>query len=184
VSWQIDPYHLQVEFATKHFGMMTVRGHFTEVSATGSIDPDNPAASSVAVTIPAASIRTNNAMRDDDLRSTNFLDVDTYPTITFTSTHIEPVGPDRFTMTGDLTIKGQTRPVTLNVLRYGELNDPGMMGHRMAYSAEGEIDRREFGLTTNMMLDGRWVVGDQVAIMIELELLEEKQEQPAATAVT
>ena len=75
VSWLIDPYHLQVEFATKHFGMMTVRGHFTEVSATGSIDPDNPAASSVAVTIPAASIRTNNAMHDD-LRSANFLDVE------------------------------------------------------------------------------------------------------------
>jgi polyisoprenoid-binding protein YceI len=182
VSWQIDPYHLQVEFATKHLGMMTVRGHFTEVSASGIIDPDNPSASSVEVTIPAASIRTNNATRDDDLRSANFLDVDTYPTITFRSTRIEPAGPDRFTMSGDLTIKGQTRPVTLNVLRYGELNDPEMMGHRMAYSAEGQIDRREFGLTMNMMLDGRWVVGDQVSIMIELELVEQKEEQPAAAA--
>ena len=134
---------------------MTVRGHFTEVSATGSIDPDNPAASSVAVTIPAASIRTNNAMRDDDLRSANFLDVDTYPTITFTSTHIEPVGPDRFTMTGDLTIKGQTRPVTLNVLRYGELN-PGMMGHRMAYSAEGD---RPAGIRPDDEHDARRPVG-------------------------
>ena len=182
MSWQIDPYHLQVEFATKHLGMMTVRGHFTEVSASGTIDPDNPAASSVEVTIPAASVRTNNAMRDDDIRSANFLDVDSHPTITFTSTKIEPAGPDRFTMTGDLTIKGQTRPITLRVLRYGELNDPEMMGHRMAYSAEGEIDRREFGLTMNMLLDGRWVVGDQVTIMIELELVEQKEEQPAAAA--
>jgi polyisoprenoid-binding protein YceI len=107
MSWQIDPFHLQVEFATKHLGMMTVRGHFNEVSTTGTIDPDNPATSSVAVTIQAASIRTNNAMRDDDLRSANFLDVDSYPTITFTSTQIEPVGPDRYTMTGDLTIKGR-----------------------------------------------------------------------------
>lgn len=180
MSWQIDPFHLQVEFATKHLGMMMVRGHFTEVSTTGTIDPDNPAAASVAVTIQAASIRTNNAMRDDYLRSANFLDVDSYPTITFTSTQIEPVGPDRYTMIGDLTIKGQTRPVTLKVLRYGELNDPGMMGHRMAYSAEGEIDRREFGLTTNMLLDGRWVVGDQVAIMIELELVEQEEQAAAA----
>ena len=76
-------------------------------------------------------------MRDDDLRSANFLDVDNFPTITFQSTHIERTGPDTFTMTGDLTIKGQTRPATLKVLRYGELNDPGMMGHRIAYSAEG-----------------------------------------------
>ena len=180
MTWQIDPYHLQVEFATKHLGMMTVRGHFTEFTATGTIDPDHPAASSVAVTMQAASIRTNNATRDADVRSENFLDVDHFPTITFRSTKIEPAGADRFTMTGDLTIKDQTHPVTLRVLRYGELNDPGMMGHRIAYSAEGEIDRREFGLTFNMMLDGRWVVGDQVQIMIELELVEQKQEQPAA----
>lgn len=182
MSWQIDPYHLQVEFATKHLGMMTVRGHFTEVSASGAINPDDPADSSVEVTIPAASIRTNNATRDDDLRSANFLDVEQFPTITFTSTSIEPTGPDRFAMRGDLTIKGQTRPITMRVLRYGELNDPEMMGHRFAYSAEGEIDRREFGLTMNMLLDGRWVVGDQVTIMIELELVEQKDEQPAAVA--
>ena len=182
MPWQIDPFHLQVEFATKHLGMMTVRGHFTEVSTSGTIDPDNPAASSVEVTVQTASIRSNNAMRDDDLRSANFLDVDTYPTITFRSTRIEPAGADRYTMAGDLTIKGQTRPVTLKVLRYGELNDPEMMGHRIAYSAEGEIDRREFGLTMNMLLDGRWVVGDQVAIMIELELVEQKEEQPAQAA--
>jgi polyisoprenoid-binding protein YceI len=81
---------VQVEFATKHLGMMTVRGHFTEISTTGHIDPDNPAASSIEVTVPTASIRTNNANRDDDLRSANFLDVHTYPTITFTSTKIEP----------------------------------------------------------------------------------------------
>jgi polyisoprenoid-binding protein YceI len=171
---------VQVEFATKHLGMMTVRGHFTEISTTGHIDPDNPAAPSIEVTVPTASIRTNNANRDDDLRSAIFLDVDTYPTITFTSTKIEPAGADRFTMTGDLTIKGQTQPLTLQVLRYGEFNDPGMMGHRIAYSAEGAFDRREFGLTFNMMLDGRWVVGDQVEVMIELELVEQKQEEPAA----
>jgi polyisoprenoid-binding protein YceI len=182
MSWQIDPYHLQVEFATKHLGMMTVRGHFTEVQTSGTIDPDHPEDSSVEVTIQTASIQSNNASRDDDLRSANFLDVDHYPTITFKSTRIEPISPDRYTMSGELTIKDQTRPVTLQVLRYGELNDPEMMGHRFAYSAEGEIDRRDFGLTMNMLLDGRWVVGDRVQIMIELELVEQKEEQPAAAA--
>lgn len=180
--WAIDPYHLQVEFASKHLGMMTVRGHFTEVQTTGTIDPEHPENSAVTVTIQAPSIRTNNAMRDDDLRSANFLDTDNFPTITFKSTSIERTGPDTFTMTGDLTIKDKTHPATLKVLRYGELHDPGMMGHRIAYSAETEIDRRDFGLTFNMLLDGRWAVGDKVAIMIELELVEQPEEAQAASA--
>ncbi len=76
MSWQIDPYHLQVEFAAKHLGMMTVRGHFTEATAAGTIDPENPAASSVELTIDSTSAKTNNAQRDNDLRSSNFLETD------------------------------------------------------------------------------------------------------------
>jgi len=172
--WQFDPYHTQVEFAAKHLGMMTVRGHFPEISTTGHIDPDHPEASSVEVTIQTASIRTHNPQRDNDLRSSNFLEVDKYPTLTFKSTRIEAAGQDRYTMTGDLTIKGNTRPVTLNVVRYGEFNDPNM-GHRIGYSAEGQINRKDFGLTFNMMLDGKWIVSDEVQIMIEGEFVEQKQ---------
>jgi polyisoprenoid-binding protein YceI len=179
LSWNIDPHHLQVEFSAKHLGMMTVRGHFTEISTTGNLDPHHPEASSVEITIQVATIRTHNEIRDNDLRSSNFLEVDKYPTITFQSTQIEPVGEERFNMTGDLTIKGTTRPITLPVTRYGELNDP-MMGHRMAYSAETEINRRDFGLTRNMLLDGRWVVSNEVKIMVEL--VEQKQEQATAVA--
>jgi polyisoprenoid-binding protein YceI len=175
MAWQIDPYHLQVEFAVKHFGMMTIRGHFSDVAATGQIDPDHPTASSVEVTIKTGSIKTSNEARDADLRSSNFLEVDKYPTITFTSTRIEPAGKDDYTMTGDLTIKGITRPVTLKVHRFGEVNDANM-GHRIAYSAEGEINRKDFGLTMNMLVDGRWVVGDEVKIAIEFELVEQKEE--------
>jgi polyisoprenoid-binding protein YceI len=177
--WQFDPFHTQVEFAVKHLGMMTVRGQFAEVSATGTIYPDNPDASSVAVTMETASIRTHNETRDNDLRSSNFLQVDQYPTVTFKSTRIETTGKDRYSMTGDLTIKGNTRPVTFSVLKYGEFNDP-MMGHRIAYSAEGQINRRDFGLTANMILDGRMVVGEKVQIFIEGEFVEQKQEQTAA----
>ena len=173
--WQFDPFRTQVEFAAKHLGMMTVRGHFAEVSATGNIYPDNPEASSVDITMESASIRTHNETRDNDLRSSNFLEVDKYPTITFKSTRIEPAGKDRYTMTGDLTIKGNTRPVTLTVLKYGEFNDP-MMGHRIAYSAEGKINRKDFGLTFSMVLDGKMIVGEQVEIMIEGEFVEQKQE--------
>jgi polyisoprenoid-binding protein YceI len=174
MSWQIDPYHVQVEFAVKHLGMMTVRGHFTEVTANGTIDPDNPSPESVDITINAASVRTNNPARDNDLRGANFLDVEHFPTITFKSSRIEPTDDTHAKITGDLTIKGVTHPVTLEVMKYGEFNDPGRMGHRMAYSAETEISRKEFGLTMAMMLDGRFVVGDEVKITIELELVEQK----------
>ena len=181
MSWQFDPFHTQVEFAAKHLGMMTVRGHFAEIQASGNIDPDHPEASSVDVTIESASIRTHNSQRDNDLRGSNFLEVDTYPTITFKSTRIVPAGQDRYTMIGDLTIKGNTRPVTLDVVRYGELNDP-MMGHRISYSAQGQINRKDYGLTFNMMLDGRWLVSDEVEIMIEGEFVEQKQEQTTGAA--
>ena len=169
--WQFDPYHTQVEFTAKHLGMMTVRGHFLDVNATGFIDPDHPEASSVDVTIQTASIRTHNEQRDNDLRASNFLEVDKYPTIHFKSTRIEAAGQDRFTMTGDLTIKGNTRPVTLSVVKYGEFNDP-MMGHRIGYSAEGRIKRKDFGLTFDMMLDGRFIVSEEIQILIEGEFVE------------
>jgi len=176
--WQFDPYHTQVEFSAKHLGMMTVRGLFPELTATGFIDPDHPGASSVEVTIQTASIRTHSPQWDNDLRASNFLEVDKYPTMTFKSTKIEAAGQDRYTMTGDLTIKGNTRPVTLSVVKYGEFNDP-MMGHRVAYSAEGKINRKDFGLTFNMMLDGKFIVSDEIQIFIEGEFVEQKQEQTA-----
>ncbi len=156
-TWQLDPYHTQVEFAAKHLGMMTVRGHFAEVNATANIDPDHPESSWVEVTISASSIRTHNEARDNDLRGSSFLDVE-----------------ERFTLSGDLTIKGTTRRVALEMLKYGEFNDP-MMGHRIAYSGHGEINRKDFGLTFNMMLDGRFVVSDEIQIMLEGELVEQKQ---------
>ncbi len=179
-TWKLDPYHTQVEFSAKHLGMMTVRGHFAEVSASGDIDVDHPERSTVEATITTASIRTHNEQRDNDLRSSNFLEVDQYPTITFKSTKIEPAGTDRYTMTGDLTIKGNTNPVTLNVVKYGEFNDP-MMGHRIGYAAEGLINRKDFGMRFEMLLDGRFVVSNEVQISIEGELVE-AQEEAATTS--
>jgi polyisoprenoid-binding protein YceI len=180
-TWQLDPYHTQVEFSAKHLGMMTVRGQFTEVSTTGDIDPEHPENSSVEATISTASIRTNNEARDNDLRSSNFLEVEKYPTIHFKSTGITPAGPDHYTLTGDLTIKGNTRPVTLDVTKYGEFSDP-MMGHRIAYGASTQINRRDFGLSFNMILDGRFVVSEDIQISIEGELVEQQQEAEAASS--
>ena len=173
--WQADPFHTQVEFAAKHLGMMTVRGHFAEVSVTGTINPEQPAASSIEVTVQTSSIRTHNAQRDNDLRSSNFLGADEYPTMTFKSTRIEHVGGDRYTLTGDMTIKGVTKPVTLTMNRLGEFNDP-MMGHRIGYSGETKINRKDFGMNFNPVLDGKFVVSDEIQISLEGELVEKKPE--------
>jgi polyisoprenoid-binding protein YceI len=180
-NWQLDPYHTQVEFSAKHLGMMTVRGYFDEVSAVADIDPANPEAASVEVTISTASVRTNNGVRDNDLRSSNFLEVDKYPLITFKSTGVRTAGPDHYTLNGDLTIKGNTRPVSLDVTRYGEFNDPGMMGHRISYGAQTKINRKDFGLSFNAILDGRLVVSEEIQITIEGELVEQKQDAEASS---
>ncbi|MGC2192773.1 MAG: YceI family protein [Candidatus Dormiibacterota bacterium] len=178
-DWQLDPLHTQVEFAVKHLAMMTVRGHFADVKASGHIDVENPEASSVEVVIQTASIRTHNEQRDDDLRNSSFLDIEHHPTITFKSTRIEATTANHYSMTGDLTIKGNTRPVTLDVVNYGEFNDP-MMGHRIGYGAETQIQRKDFGLNVDMVMDGRLVIGSEVQITIQGEVVE-TAEDPAGT---
>jgi polyisoprenoid-binding protein YceI len=101
--------------------------------------------------------------------------------MTFKSTEIKAVSEDRYTLTGDLTIKGNTKPVTFNVVKYGEFNDP-MMGHRIAYSAEAKINRRDYGLTFDMMLDGRLIVSTEIQINLEGEFIEVDEEKEAETA--
>src|SRR6202043_985353 len=177
-SWKYDPMHTQVEFSAKHLGMMTVRGHFAELTATGDLHPEKPERSTVNVTINTASIRTHNEQRDNDLRASNFLEVDKFPTITFTSTKIETKSPDKGTLTGDLTIKGITHPVTLNVVKYGEFTDP-MMGHRIGYAAETKINRQDFGMKFDMMLDGKFGFSHNIDIKIKGELVEVPETEAA-----
>jgi polyisoprenoid-binding protein YceI len=180
-NWQLDPYHTQVEFAAKHLAMMTVRGYFDDVTTVADIDPEHPEAASVEATISVASLRTNNAMRDKDVLSSNFLEVEKYPLITFKSTGVQAAGPDHYTLTGDLTIKGNTRSVSLDVTKYGEFNDSGMMGHRISYGAQTKINRKEFGLSFNAILDGRLVVSEEIQIAIEGELVEQKEDAAATS---
>jgi polyisoprenoid-binding protein YceI len=180
-TWKFDPFHTQVEFSAKHLGMMTVRGHFAEVTATGEIDVEHPEHSKVEATINTASIRTHNEFRDNDLRSGNFLEVDKYPTMSFKSTRIVPDGKDKYKLTGDLTIKDTTKPITLEVVRYGEFNDPNM-GHRIGYAAQGKLNRKDFGMRFDAVLDGQFVVSNEIQINIEGELVEEKV--PAEKAAT
>jgi polyisoprenoid-binding protein YceI len=173
-SWQFDPHHTKVEFSGKHLGLVTVRGQFTEVTTIGNIDPIHPERSSVEATIQAASIRTHNQARDKDIRSPRFLEVDKFPVMTFKSTSVEPSGEDRYTLTGDLTIKGNTRLVTLQVMKHGESDEP-TTGHRIAYSAHAQINRRDFGISFNLILDGKFVVSDEINIVIQGELIEQQE---------
>ena len=142
-NWQLDPYHTQVEFSAKHLGMMTVRGQFTEVEASADIDAEKPELSSVEVTISTASIRTHNPARDDDLRSSNFLEVDKYPTIKFVSTGVEPAGLDRYELRGDLTIKSQYAPRRPGGDEVRRVQRPGHDGppHRVQCSHPDQPER-------------------------------------------
>jgi polyisoprenoid-binding protein YceI len=178
MAWKFDLMHTQVEFSAKHLGMMTVRGHFAEVTAGGTIDPAHPEQTHIEATINTDSIRTHNEQRDRDLRSSTFLEVDKFPTMTFKSTKIEHVGGDKYRVTGDLSIKGTTKPVTLNAVKYGEFNDPNM-GHRIGYAAEVRINRKEFGMRFDAMLDGKFIVSDEIQVNIEGELLETADEGAA-----
>ena len=182
-TWTFDPLHTQVEFSAKHFGMMTVRGNFSEVTVTGDVYPDEPERSKIEVSIRTVSIRTHNEQRDNDLRSSYFLEAEKYPTITFKSTKIGAKGPDKGTLTGDLTIKGITKPVTLNVVKYGEFNDP-QMGHRIGYAAETKINRKDFGMNFDAMVNGKFVVSNDIQINIEGELLEVAEKKVEAGAKT
>jgi polyisoprenoid-binding protein YceI len=179
-KWQLDPYQTQVEFSARHLGMMNVRGHFAEVSTTADIDPDHLEASSVEAAIQTASISTHNEARDSDLCSSKFLAVEEFPLMTFKSTSIEISGEDQYTLTGDLTIKGNTHPVTFQVLKTGELNG-ATTGHRIGYSARTEINRKDFGLNFNIMLDGKFVVSYEIQIMIDGELVEQETGESASS---
>jgi polyisoprenoid-binding protein YceI len=161
--------------------MMTVRGYFREFAATGDIDPAHPENSLLEVRIEVGSLTTNNPERDEHLRSSDFLAVDTYPTITFRSTNIHRVDRDRYAVTGDLTIKGITRSVALNMHHHGEVNDE-RLGHRVAFNVEGQINRKEFGMDFDMLADNRLVVGHEIKLYVEVEVVEVADQTVAAAA--
>jgi polyisoprenoid-binding protein YceI len=179
-KWQLDPHQTQVEFSARHLGMMNVRGHFAEVSTIVDIDPDHLEMSSVEAAIQTASISTHNKARDSDLCSSNFLAVEEFPSINFKSTNIEFSGEGCYTLTGDLTIKGTTHPIALQVVKTGELNGPAT-GHRIGYNARTRINRKDFGLNFNIVLDGKLVVSDEIQIMIDGELVEQEVAENAAS---
>ncbi len=166
---QIDSTHTGVEFAAKHLMISTVKGHFSDVSGTlkGSLsEPENFA---LEVKIGTASVDTRQAQRDAHLRSADFFEAETFPTIDFKGKRIEGDVAGDFKLYGDLTIRDVTRELVLDVTNEGAVVDP-WGGQRIGFSAKSKIDRRDFGLTYNQVLEaGGWVIGDEIKISIDVE---------------
>ena len=163
--YEIDKSHSMVEFVSRHLMVTKVRGRFSEFSGAITVG-ETPQESSVEVTIDAASIDSRDEKRDAHLRSPDFLDVENHPTIEFRSTDIEVIDDERLRVTGDLTVRGVTRPVALDATFDGEFADP-WGNQRIGFSAATEIDREEWGLTWNVALETGGVL---VARRARLEL--------------
>jgi polyisoprenoid-binding protein YceI len=172
-TWQIDPNHSAAQFAVRHLAISTVRGAFTKVSGTVQFDDKDISKSSVEVTIDAASVDTRVADRDKDLRSDHFFDVEKYPTLTFKSTKVEQAEAGKLKVTGDLTIHGVTKQVVLDVEGpTAAVKDP-WGNQRAAANATTKINRQDFGVKWNAKMDnGGWVLGDDVAITIDVEMVQ------------
>jgi polyisoprenoid-binding protein YceI len=169
-TWNLDPTHSAAEFSARHMMISTVRGGFRNITGTLEFDPANPAAARVEAVIQTSEMTsTGLADRDNHLKSPDFLDVANFPTITFKSTRVEPVGDNRAKIYGDLTIRGVTREVVLDAEYLGQASGP--WGGQMAgFTGSVTINREDFGLTWNMALEaGGWLVSKDVKITLDVE---------------
>lgn len=174
-DWVIDGAHSHVGFKVRHMSVSWTRGEFGKVDGTITLDEKNLTKSSVDVTIDLGSVDTENAKRDEHLRSPDFFDTAQFPTMTFKSTKVSKAKNDAFTVTGDLTLHGVTKSVTLDVEGgLTPVNDP-WGNTKLGFTATTKIDRKDFGLTWSKTLDGGGlVVGDEVRIELEIELNQKK----------
>jgi polyisoprenoid-binding protein YceI len=171
MTWTLDPAHSSVTFSAKHMMVTTVRGSMKIRDFDLDLDVDNPEASSVRVSLDAASIDTGQQMRDDHLRSADFLKADEFPTIDFVSTRIVRTGDDTGDLHGELTIRGVTRTIVLKA-EFGGIVPNMQGGQRGAFSASAKINREDFGLTWNVALEqGGVLVSKDIKIEIDLAVV-------------
>jgi polyisoprenoid-binding protein YceI len=170
-TWAVDPVHSSVEFAVRHLMITTVKGRFTDVQGTVVLDETTPSASSADVTVQVASIDTRDPQRDAHLKSADFFEAETFPTLTFRSTAVRNWKTDGSMLIGDLTIHGVTREVALELTHEGRAKDP-WGGERIGFTATTKIKRSEFGLTWNQLLEtGGFAVSDDVKISLDVQLV-------------
>jgi polyisoprenoid-binding protein YceI len=170
-TYTLDPAHTRIGFVARHAMVTKVRGAFNEFEGTATLDGANPADSSAQVTISAASIDTRNAQRDEHLRSNDFLSMDEYPQITFSSTGARQVDDSTFELAGDLTIKGVTNQITVPFSFEGAAKDP--FGNlRVGFEGAVTINRKDYGITWNAALEtGGVLVSEKVTLEFELSLV-------------
>jgi polyisoprenoid-binding protein YceI len=170
-TYAIDPTHSRIGFVARHAMVTKVRGSFDEFEGSGVFDAENPESSNLELTIQAASIDTRNADRDEHLRGNDFFDMATHPTIAFTSTSVEAAGDDHYLVTGDLTIKGVTKSVTVDFELTGTATDP-FGNHRLGLEGSTTINRKDFGVTWNAPLEaGGVLVGEKVTLELEVSAI-------------
>jgi polyisoprenoid-binding protein YceI len=172
--WKIDPAHSAAHFSVRHLMISNVRGEFTKISGSAVVDPTDLTKSSVEVTIDATSLNTREPQRDEHLRSADFFDVANHPTITFRSKEIEKLGDEHYKVTGNLAIRGVTKEVALDLEGpTPPVKDPwGSV--RVGVTAKTKINRKDFGVAFNALTEtGALVVGDEVKIDIEAELIQQ-----------
>ena len=179
-SWQIDPAHTLAEFAVKHLMITTVRGRFGSVKGSVHVDSAKPLRPDIRIIIDAASIDSREPKRDEHLKSPDFLDVAKYPTISFVGKRLEGDITGEFRLIGDLTIRGVTREVALDASFEGQTKDP-WGGERLGFSATARLNRKDFDLRWNVALEaGGVLVGDDVRIMIDAQLVKQQAASQAA----
>lgn len=168
-TYEVDSAHTQIQFKVKHLGISTVTGKFNEFAGSFDLDPSDPGTLSARAIIKTGSIDTDNDDRDKHLRSPDFFDAERYPEIRFVSTKVEPIGGNGLRVHGDLTIRGVTKPIVLEGKFGGAVKGPMGEG-RAAFSASGTINRKDFGVSWNKVLDsGGLVVSEEVTIVLEVE---------------
>ena len=171
--YSIDASHSRVGFTTRHLGFSKVHGSFESFEGTISMEPGNLASLEAEVTADTNSITTNEPKRDAHLRTGDFFLVEEYPKLTFKSTGVSKVSGNRFTLAGDLTIRGVTKAVELDAEYLGEGKDP-WGGTRVAFEGRTKVNRKDFGLNWNVVLEaGGWLVSDDVDIVIEVQAVQQ-----------
>ncbi len=179
MTWQIDYSHSSVNFTARHMMISKVRGRVETWEGSVNLNLDNPAETAVSVTVDLSSVNTRDPQRDGHLVSPDFFNVAEYPTMTFQSTRVEKIDADTAKLIGDLTIRGITREVVLDVEYAGEAKSP--WGTTSAgFSASGSLNRKDWGLNWNQALEtGGVLVGEKINIEIELELVKQPENAPA-----
>ncbi|MGH8793445.1 MAG: YceI family protein [Stackebrandtia sp.] len=173
-SYTLDPVHSRIGFVARHAMVTKVHGNFSEFEGTGTVDAAEPSKSSARLTIKTASVDTGNSQRDDHLRTNDFLDAPNHPRITFVSTGVERTGDVTYRLGGDLTIKGVTKPIVVELEYTGHAVDP-YGNERIGFEGKASLNRRDFGVDFNAVLDaGGVLVSDNINLEFDVSAIKDQ----------